>query len=127
MKSSHRQILIIDNDEGLAQALSIRLEENGYACTIAACGRQGISLFQSHPYDAVITDLNMPNGSGIDVCRSIRKVSDTPILVITGYEPHYGNEIAEFRGVSVITKPFELDEVLDELDILIELGAVMFD
>ncbi len=127
MNTPTRHILIIDNDEYLSQALAIRLEDNGYDCTIAACGRQGISLFQSHPYDVVITDLNMPNGSGIDVCRSIRKIRDTPILVITGYEPHYGNEIAEFRGISVITKPFELDEVLDELDILIELGTVQFD
>ena len=127
MKPSPRQILIIDNDEGLAQALSIRLEENGYACTIAACGRQGISLFQSHPYDAVITDLNMPNGSGIDVCRSVQKHRDVPVLVITGYETHYGNELAELDSVSVITKPFELEDVLDELDILLELGAMQFD
>ena len=127
MTDSPTSILIIDNDEALSEALAIRLEASGYACISAVSGMQGLSLFSERDFDAVITDLNMPNGSGIDVCESIRGMSNVPILVITGFESDFSSKLDQLSNVSVIRKPFEFDEIQDEIEILLELGTVQFE
>lgn len=86
MNESLRKLLIVDNDEGLVEALSLRLSDAGFDCLTARSGSQGISLFHEGSFDAVLTDLNMPSGDGTSLIRGIRATSDVPVIVITGFE-----------------------------------------
>lgn len=122
MSTTPPRILIIDNDEGMVEALSIRLESEGYACLTAQSGSQGLALFSEVEFDAVITDLNMPSGDGVLVTEKIRKVSNVPVVVITGFEASYADQLADIENVTLLQKPFDMITLLDELDIAITLS-----
>ena len=122
MSTTPPRILIIDNDEGMVEALSIRLESEGYACLTAQSGSQGLALFSEVEFDAVIPDLNMPSGDGVLVTEKIRKVSNVPVVVITGFEASYADQLADIENVTLLQKPFDMITLLDELDIAITLS-----
>ncbi len=121
MSTSHRaRILIIDNDEDLVRAISTRLGHLGYVCLTAASGAQGLSILREAEVDLVITDLNMPNGDGIDVLKSIRETGDLPAIVVTGFSEEYRDQL---RGLAVarLPKPFESQALVDLVEL--ELGS----
>ncbi len=121
MSDPYTTILIIDNDDAVVEALSIRLSNEGFVCYTANSGSQGLSLFGDIEFDAVLTDLNMPSGDGVTVIESIRATSSVPILVVTGFESAYASSIAEFENLYIIKKPFAIESLVDELDIAISM------
>lgn len=98
-------VLIIDNDEAMVTALSARLDAGGYICETACSGAQGLAAFKRASIDLVITDLNMPSGDGIALSRAIRRVSEVPIIVLTGFHDEFRRELRDVSGVSVVHKP----------------------
>ncbi|MBO6513301.1 MAG: response regulator [Phycisphaerales bacterium] len=127
MSELPRRVLIVDNDEGLVEALSIRLSDAGFDCTTASSGSQGISLFQDDWFDVVLTDLNMPSGDGLSLIRGIRSSSELPVVVMTGFESSYSEELQEYGQVFLVRKPFEIDSLIDEIEIAIGLSASCVD
>lgn len=119
-------ILIIDNDESLLEALEIRLSNEGFGCVTASCGMQGISLFHEADFTAIITDMNMPGGDGISVIENIRKTSDIPLIVMTGFESAYTEQLSRVSNIYLMQKPFDIETLLDELDIAIEMPFVEY-
>lgn len=117
------RVLIIDNDDGLTEALRLRLESEGYECLTASSGSQGLSLFAESDFDAVITDLNMPAGDGIAVCESIQSTCRVPLIIMTGFESSYSDLLEQIGDIELIQKPFCIDSLLDELDIAIEMNT----
>jgi DNA-binding response OmpR family regulator len=109
-------ILIIDNDERLVKALVVQLSRCGYTCLAAYSGAQGIAMFQSHDVDLVITDVNMPDGNGVEITRSIRALGDAPVIVITGFRDHYQRDLRALANVSVIRKPFTFSQLHDVVE-----------
>jgi len=121
MATSQPLVLIIDNDDALVEALEIRLSNEGYGCVTANSGMQGVSLFNEGDFTAVITDMNMPGGDGISVCENIRKVSQIPLIVITGFEASYIDQLEHLENIYLLNKPFDIETLLDDLDIAIEM------
>ena len=121
--NDHRQptVLVIDNDEMLVQAVAIRLGQLGCRCVVAHSGAQGLSAFDHDEIDLVVTDLNMPDGNGVDLARHIRRGSDVPIIIITGFSQEYASRVSHIGRVTVIQKPFELEELLSLVEL--ELSA----
>jgi DNA-binding NtrC family response regulator len=79
-------ILLVEDKESLRRVLRLTLENAGYSVTEAADARQAINEIGSVPHKIVLTDLRMPNGSGIDVLRAAKNVdSDVPVIVMTAY------------------------------------------
>jgi serine phosphatase RsbU (regulator of sigma subunit) len=79
------RILIIDDEPELRTSIHTYLEDSGFEVLEAQNGQEGISLFRAQKPDCVITDLQMPNGSGLAVLETIRQeFPDTPILVLSG-------------------------------------------
>ena len=111
-KASPR-ILVIDNDEGLTQAVATRLESQGYRCTTANNGEQGLSEYSLGEIDLVITDLNMPSLDGVGLIDRIRTSSGVPIIVMTGFSDQYKRELRKIPNISVLQKPFETQVLLD--------------
>ncbi len=119
---SSANILIIDNDEYLVEAISLRLTNEGFACYTANSGALGISMFNDLAFDAVLAGLNMPAGDGVSVIRQIRKTSHVPVIVLTGFESEFGDDLESFEHLSVMSKPFEIDALIDELDLAIGMS-----
>jgi DNA-binding NtrC family response regulator len=116
MTDPHPTILIIDNDEGMVAALAARLGACGYRCVTAGSGAQGIAAFHAHEVDLVITDLNMPAGDGVALARSVRRLSQVPIIIVTGYRDNFRRELRSIRNVTLVEKPFESNQFIDLVD-----------
>ncbi|MEZ6242101.1 MAG: response regulator [Phycisphaerales bacterium] len=109
--------LLIDNDEGMVEAIAARLRAAGVRCVTAGSGAQGIALFDKEYIDVVITDLAMPGGGGTSVVESIRRHSDVPIIVITGYREVFDHELHFIPGVSLLRKPFDSGDLLARIEL----------
>ena len=81
-----QRVLIVDDDEGHAEALAEGLEMDGFACRIAPSGKSGVELASEQSFDAVLTDLVMHDLSGIEVLKEVRRLQpDAAVLLITGH------------------------------------------
>jgi len=79
-------ILLVEDKENLRRVLRLTLENAGYSVTEAADARQAMDTIASVPHKIVLTDLRMPNGSGIDVLRAAKNAdSDIPVIVMTAF------------------------------------------
>ncbi|MDO4987487.1 MAG: response regulator transcription factor [Synergistes sp.] len=77
------KILIVEDERAIAEVERAYIERDGHSADIAASGTEGLAKFYQDKYDLVLLDLMLPEMSGVDVCREIRKNSATPILMVT--------------------------------------------
>jgi DNA-binding NtrC family response regulator len=112
-KMRHR-ILIVDDDGSMRSLLSTILRGDGYAVEEAGNGREGLSKIESGDFDLVITDLRMPDMSGIDLIRSVQgKRPDLLWIIITAYGS-IGNAVEAMKvgAADYLTKPLQSPEEL---------------
>ena len=77
------RILTVEDDERIQAAMRLALEDEGYTVVEAASGEEGLESFARRPADVVLIDLMLPGIDGFEVCRSIRRSSDVPIVMVT--------------------------------------------
>ena len=77
------RILTVEDDERIRTALRLALEEEGWIMEEAGSGEEALSAFARTPADVVLVDITLPGIDGFDVCRSIRRISDVPIVMVT--------------------------------------------
>lgn len=100
-------ILIVEDDTALGQGLCLTLEQ--YACTLAPTLAEGRALLQRGSWDLLILDINLPDGSGLDLLAQVRHAGRLPVLILTANNM----ELDEVRGLELgaddyVTKPFSL-------------------
>lgn len=107
------KLLLIEDDEILAEQLSKWLVEQNYLCEHAPSGEDGLQLLSAYQYDLIMLDWELPGKSGLDVCREFRKNGGiTPILFLTGQGDISHKESGLDSGADdYLTKPFELREL----------------
>jgi len=108
------KILIIDDDENILDNLCHFLKIKNYDVTPASDGVEGLKLFENHPqgFDLVITDLLIPQLSGISLISIIKKrFPDTPIIAISGWGEYPGAFALECQADKLLSKPFDLSEL----------------
>lgn len=107
-------ILVIDDEATVADALQIILGECGYDVTVALNGRDGLEKINSRHYDVTITDLRLPDMSGLDVLSHIReKIASCLVIVITAHStPEIVAEMKCLGAYEVLSKPFFASDVL---------------
>ncbi len=107
-------ILIVDDEENIRHMLSVVLAKEGYACDMAANGREALDIMEKRAYDIVLCDVNMPKMNGLELLRNIRERRiETTFIVITAYGSIDGAVEAMQQGAyDYINKPFRPDEVL---------------
>lgn len=103
------KILLIEDDCGLNRGISFALLQEGYETITADNKKTGWQLFQSEQPDAVLLDLNLPDGDGMELCGMIRQESEVPVLMLTARDL----EVDEIMGLKsgaddYITKPFSI-------------------
>jgi len=106
-------VLVVEDEEAYADALTIGLAREGFTVLWARDGQEGVELFQKNDVDVILLDLMLPKMSGFDVCRSIRATSDVPIIVVSAK----GEEIdavvmLEMGADDYVTKPYRLRELV---------------
>ena len=111
------QILIVDDEPELLQALSIRLTAAGFVCDTATNGREAFERLEVALPDLIIVDLLMPEVSGYEVCRRLKEEERTasiPVIVLTAVPRQAVQRAEEWLGASVVLhKPFDSDVLLD--------------
>ncbi len=116
-------LLIVDDDERLTEALRVRFEALGYACTTANSGTSGLAAFREQSIDLVITDLNMPGASGTWFAKLLRERSDVPIIIMTGYASDHREELEELTNTVVLEKPVDIKRLLELVESKLAQGA----
>jgi len=103
--------LLVEDDSRLQSIIARSLERIGLACDVASTLDEGDMFLEVHGYDLVVLDRRLPDGDGLDLCRSLRKRGSTsPILFLTALD--HGKAIVEgleAGGDDYVGKPFDLD------------------
>ena len=108
------KILIIEDDQSVAELERDYLEINGgFTCTLAADGTQGLNLALEEDFALVIVDVMLPGLSGFEICRRLREVKDTPVIIISAL----ADDIDKVRGLGLgaddyMTKSFSPSELV---------------
>lgn len=113
-----KRILVVDDDRATCNLLALGLESEGFAAEVTTGGERALQLLGEQDFDLVMTDLNMPCMSGLELCeRVVAARPEVPVIVITAF----GNmeaAIAAMRAgaFDFVTKPFEMDAVVLSLE-----------
>src|SRR5260221_12754488 len=105
------QVLLAEDERRMAQLLRQGLEEEGHSVVVAGNGKDGLAMAESHPFDAIILDVMLPEVDGFTVARQLRAArNQTPIFVLTaGRAPHEGTEGLNTGADDYLGKPFSFD------------------
>ncbi len=107
------RILVIDDEPQITRVLRAALSAQGYDVRTANDPEEGLRLFKDWAPDLVVTDLMMPVMSGVEVCRAIRALGTTPVLVLSVREHERSKVEALDAGADdYVTKPFSIQELL---------------
>lgn len=90
-----KNILLIEDEDNLNRGISLKLQKEGYTVFSAATVAEGLSLFQANTIDLVICDIGLPDGSGLDLCASIRQKSDVLFLFLTALDTEVASDADE--------------------------------
>ena len=121
--AQRKKILIVDDEKAMVSLLQIELERKNYDVIVAFDGVEGYSKYFEEQPDLIILDLMLPKMNGLGVCRKIRWEQNdtrTPILMLTAQREDADRIIGRVIGSEkYITKPFEIDFLLHEVEALL--------
>ena len=107
------KVLLIEDEEGLGEAIEYQLQREGYQVNRATDGTDGLSRFESTGADLVLLDLMLPGMPGEDICKEIRRSSKVPIIMLTARDTEIDKVVGlELGADDYITKPFSTRELL---------------
>ena len=108
-----QKVLIVEDDENIAQLLELYLEKDGFIVQTAGDGAAGVSANKSFQPDLVLLDIMLPIMNGWAVCKSIRSESKVPIIMLTAKEETEDKvQGLELGADDYVTKPFEIKELM---------------
>jgi two-component system KDP operon response regulator KdpE len=110
------EVLVVDDEPQIVRGLKVILRAAGYDVRAAATKREALDAIAARAPDALVLDLVLPDGSGVEVCREVREWSSLPILVLSAV----GDEREKVRALDAgaddyVTKPFGNEELLARL------------
>jgi DNA-binding response OmpR family regulator len=124
---NRRRILVVEDEEKIARLLVLQLESAGYEVHTEAYGKTALSYAAEHQPDLAILDLRLPDISGYEVCKELRKLYHSwivPVLMVTAMD----QPVDQLRGFACgadayLTKPFSLPELLETVALLFGQAA----
>ncbi|MEP6747017.1 MAG: response regulator transcription factor [Bacteroidota bacterium] len=117
-----RKILVIEDEQKIADTLKLGLGENGFYVETAYDGKIGLQLFVSRAFDLVILDINLPGLNGFEVCKSIRlHNANVPVIMLTSMNTMNDKIDGYEAGADdYLLKPFEFRELLLKIRVLLK-------
>jgi two-component system KDP operon response regulator KdpE len=113
-------VLVVEDERHIVRALEIVLRRAGYSVEAAGTKADALAALGAHPPDALVLDLVLPDGQGLEICKDVRRWSRLPIIVLSAV----GDEREKVRALDAgaddyVTKPFGTDELLARLRALL--------
>jgi DNA-binding response OmpR family regulator len=102
--------LIVDDEPGIADALAMVLSDEGHTVRTASHGAEAAALLSREPVDLIVSDVMMPMVDGVALVLQLRGRGDNTPVVLMSAAPH---RVRELPGVQLVSKPFDLDALLD--------------
>ncbi|HEU4865237.1 MAG TPA: response regulator transcription factor [Actinomycetota bacterium] len=110
------RVLVVEDEESLADSVRYNLEREGYAVSVATDGRRALERFRADAPALVILDLMLPEVSGLDLCRMMRAESDVPIIMVTAKDSEADKVTGlELGADDYVTKPFSMRELVSRV------------
>ncbi|MNC18234.1 Transcriptional regulatory protein YycF [compost metagenome] len=107
------RILVVDDEQPIADILKFNLEKEGYAVTCAYDGVKAVEAALSEDHDLILLDLMLPLKDGLDVCKEVRAKKNTPIIMLTAKDSEVDKVLGlEMGADDYVTKPFSTRELL---------------
>jgi two-component system, OmpR family, copper resistance phosphate regulon response regulator CusR len=119
------KILIVEDEQRLADILKKQLVESGFTVKIAYDGYTGKEMIERDPYNLIILDINLPLLNGYDLCKEIRKTnSNIPIIMLTAFSTP-DNKLSGFNAGAddYVVKPFDFRELLARVNVFIKRSS----
>jgi two-component system, OmpR family, response regulator RegX3 len=115
-----KKILIIEDEETLAEALKYTLQKEGYRVETAHDGEAGLNRYMTEGADLILLDLMLPAMDGLEVCKRVRAESNVPVLMLTAKD----TDLDEVLGLEIgaddyVTKPFDMRKLLARIKALL--------
>jgi two-component system KDP operon response regulator KdpE len=121
---SGARILVVDDETQLRRALRRSLEGHGYTVHEAEDGRDAVQEHESFKPDLILLDLMLPDTTGVEVCKQLRRAYQTPIIVLSVVGDEESKVAALDEGADdYLTKPFGMDELLARVRVALRRGS----
>jgi DNA-binding response OmpR family regulator len=106
------KLLIVDDEPTIVETIELKMRKEGFTTFTADSAEEGMRLFRRVRPDLIILDIMLPNRSGFDLCRAVRKDADTPIIFVSAR----ADELDRVKGLELgaddyVIKPFNLSEL----------------
>ncbi len=122
----NKHILVIDDDAGIRESLSLVLGDAGYQVDTVESGEQGIERVRNNNYDLIFLDIKMAGMDGIETLQEIRKMGKKiPVYIITAFQREYFRQLEDAKqngmDFEVIEKPFDRKRLLSLVKDILEI------
>lgn len=123
--STKQKILIADDDANIAELIALYLEKEGFETRKAENGRQALEILKNYTADLIILDIMMPEMDGYEVCRTVRKDSAVPIIMLTAKGETFDKVLGlELGADDYMVKPFDTKELVARVKAVLRRSAV---
>lgn len=117
-------ILIVEDEESLADPLAFLLRKEGFDTIIAGDGATALEEFSRNNVDIVLLDLMLPGMSGTDVCKRLRETSSVPVIMVTARDSEIDKVVGlELGADDYVTKPYSSRELIARIRAVLRRGA----
>ena len=126
MDEDKKKILIVEDEQSIAELERDYLELSGFSVTITEDGEKGLDKALNDNYDLIILDLMLPGRDGFEICKDIRSVKDIPIIIVSARK----DDIDKIRGLGLgaddyMTKPFSASELVARVKALLRRSEIL--
>lgn len=119
-----KNILIVDDDAHIREVLQFALEKAGFGVEAAVNGKEALEKASARIFDCIVLDITMPEMDGLEVCKTLRKTSEIPILFLSSRDEEIDRIIGfEIGGDDYVTKPFSPRELVARLGAILKRTA----
>lgn len=119
-----KRLFLLEDDLSLINGLSFAVRKQGYEIDVARTTQEADNLWKEGKYDLVILDVSLPDGSGFDFCRKIRRISKVPVMFLTAADEETDIIMGlDIGGDDYITKPFKLAVFLSRINALLRRSS----
>jgi two-component system response regulator RegX3 len=117
-------ILIVEDEESLADPLAFLLRKEGFDPIVAHDGKTALAEFDRHDVDIVLLDLMLPGMSGTDVCKQLRATSSVPVIMVTARDSEIDKVVGlELGADDYVTKPYSSRELIARIRAVLRRGG----
>ncbi len=117
-------VLIVEDEESLAEPLAFLLKKEGFEVFMAADGPTALDVFAAEQIDIVLLDLMLPGMSGTEVCRALRQISSVPVIMVTARDSEIDRVVGlELGADDYVTKPYFARELIARIRAVLRRGG----